>query len=270
MDEVYKLAPIRVVGDIPVFSDTDFYVENYDKISGDHLKILEEDGRNPFMGESHWLEVEDSTEKLVNKYLKPDGKILDVGVGLGRLLGRIQNAERYGMDISLGYLNKTKEKGIDVCMAKVEDMPYVENQFDLVVSTDVLEHVIDENLALKKMLSVIKPGGILVIRVPYKENLKPYTLEEYPYHLAHLRTFDEWSLHLLLNKIFGCEPLEHTVSGYISGPIKPAILSSKILCYLTARIERFLAKTKNARWIMKASKCRRNPAEINFVVKKRR
>ena len=40
----------------PVFSDTDQYIENYNKISNDHLLAFESEGINPFMAEDFWNE----------------------------------------------------------------------------------------------------------------------------------------------------------------------------------------------------------------------
>lgn len=54
------------------------------------------------MNESHWLEIEQSTEQLINKYSKSlPLRILDVGVGMGRLLERFPNTERYDVDVTI-------------------------------------------------------------------------------------------------------------------------------------------------------------------------
>jgi hypothetical protein len=104
MNDCYKKPALNIEEDIPIFSQTDFYVENYDRISRDHLKHFEATGHNPFMREDHWDEVEKSTEALINKYMTEGSeKILDIGVGLGRLLERFPKFSRFGMDISREY-----------------------------------------------------------------------------------------------------------------------------------------------------------------------
>ena len=151
MNGIYKTSPIHLSDGIPVFSESDHYVENYATIAKHHLSALAESECNPFIKEHLWKEIEKSTEDLIRAHILPKAKILDVGVGMGRLLERFPDIERYGMDISLDYLQVARRKGIDVCLAKIEDMPYREEQFDMVISTDVLEHVIDLHDALTKI-----------------------------------------------------------------------------------------------------------------------
>jgi len=199
--------------EIPVFSETDEYTENYEKISQDHLEFMHQDGGNPWINEELWMELEASTVELIEKYSEPGQRVLDVGVGLGRLMSHFTQLRRYGMDISFGYLEIARTKGIDVCYARVEDMPYSAGLFDLVVATDMLEHVPDLNLSCARMLHALKPGGRLIVRVPYREDLSPYLAPEYPYKYVHLRNFDEPGLRLFFERIMDCEWLEATKTG---------------------------------------------------------
>src|ERR1700704_341282 len=91
---VYAREPIRIIGGIPVFSEPDKYIENYEKISHDHLKVMKKEGSNPWIDEGLWVEMEDSTAQLVERYGKPGRPMLDVGVGLGRLLSRFPKFQR--------------------------------------------------------------------------------------------------------------------------------------------------------------------------------
>jgi 2-polyprenyl-3-methyl-5-hydroxy-6-metoxy-1,4-benzoquinol methylase len=266
MSDCYKKPALNIEEGIPVFSQTDFYVENYDRISRDHLKHFEATGHNPFMCEDHWDEVEKSTEALINKYMTEGGeKILDVGVGLGRLLERFPKFSRFGMDISRDYLKHSKEKGIEVCMSRIEDMPYKKGYFDVVVTTDVLEHVFDLNLAVSKILYVVKNDGVILVRVPYKENLEGYLHPNFPYDLVHLRSFDESTLRILFEKIFNVEVLEFTLTGYRGGSIK---VGANIRYYagIIRRLLNIVRKFNDTlyghmtRWLC-------NPVEINMVIR---
>ena len=216
--EIYAREPLEYREGVPIFSKSDWYTKNYEKISADHLSSLFQSGENPFIKEELWVELEDSTARLVTKYAKSGDTILDVGVGLGRLLSRFPTLQRYGMDISMSYLGIAKSKGINVCLADIEDMPYKIKLFDIVVCTDVLEHVIDLNYCLRNILDVLKAGGILIARVPYREDLSSYLQPDYPYEFAHLRNFDEHSLTLLFQRIFSrTKLLEWVTVGYVLG-----------------------------------------------------
>jgi SAM-dependent methyltransferase len=269
MDECYKNSPLKVEDGIPIFSQNDFYVENYDRISDDHLRHFEATGNNPFMQEEHWKEIEQSTEDLVNKYAAgPRVKILDVGVGMGRLLERFPKLSRFGMDISRGYLEYAKNKGIEVCMSRIEEIPYKERYFDLVTTTDVLEHVLDLNLAVRKIIDVVKEGGVIIVRVPYKEDLVGYLYPDYPYDLVHLRNFDENSLRILFEKIFNLQVLEWSLTGYKAGGLK---LGANIPYYadlIRLLLSMAMKLNSNIYNSLVRKVCR--PVEINMVIRNSR
>jgi len=263
----YREPPHSEVDGIPVFSQFDDYVDNYERISRDHLDHLEKTGHNPFMHEDHWQEIETSTLSLVRKYVASRARILDVGVGMGRLLEQALEFERFGMDIAMGYLQCAKKKGINVCMSKIEDMPYLDEFFDAIVITDVLEHVLDVNLALKKILDVLKPNGFLIIRVPYQEDLNPYLNPSYPYDLVHLRTFDSPSLRLLLEKVFRLKTHEIVLTGYVGGQLKYWIPPLPKLRGLVRWLVDF-TKVFGVSFFERLSRRINKPTEINVVVQK--
>jgi ubiquinone/menaquinone biosynthesis C-methylase UbiE len=265
---VYAREPIRVQDDIPIFSETNEYTENYEQISHDHLVSTQKDGTNPFIAEKIWQEMERSTIQLIEKYSKADDKILDVGVGLGRVLSNFPSLERYGMDISFGYLKETQSKGIEVCFAQVEEMPYRPETFDLVLATDILEHVLDLNLCCAKMLSVLKRGGVLIVRVPYREDLSGYLAPENPYKYVHVRNFDEDSLRILFERVFDCEWVEATKvahHAYSGSRLKYRMpRADQAMRRVLTRMESSFPNTYK-KWTPKLVL----PMEINVVVRKK-
>lgn len=275
INDCYEKKPIFIKNEIPIFSESDFYTKNYEKISNDHLKFFEKENKNPFMEERHWIEIEESTALLVKKYLKKMQvkspkknklKILDVGVGMGRLLSRFPDFDRYGLDIAPGYLNHAKKRGIEVCLSKIENMPYKENYFDLITCTDVLEHVLDLNLSINKIISCLKIGGFFIVRVPYKEKLNSYLAEGYPYELVHLRNFDENSLRLQFEKIHNLKTLDISYTGYLAGNLKRGSenrIFSKIFREMRKIISKFNYKLE---FIFCKKTCQ--PDEINIVIQK--
>lgn len=265
-ESCYRLTPLTSLDGIPVFSEVDYYVENYQKISSDHLESFQRDGLNPFMDEYHWREIERSTELLLHKYSVPSAKVLDVGVGMGRLLERFPDLDRYGMDISMGYLKVARAKSIKVCMSKIEDMPFEIAYFDICVCTDVLEHVIDLNLAISRIMDVLKPGGVLIVRVPYQEDLSGYLAPGFPYELVHLRSFNQPELVMLFGKIFKHEVLESVLSGWAAGPLRWGRnnrYARGLSFWLHRLLCRFIPSRRDS-----FSRFFRCPSEINVVIRK--
>jgi len=51
--------------------------------------------------------------------------------------------------------------------ADLQDLQFPEAFFDIVMTAEVLEHVPDEQAAIREIARVLKPGGHLVLQVPY-------------------------------------------------------------------------------------------------------
>ncbi len=114
-------------------------------------------------------------EIIFGSLLKPDEvigtKVLDVGCGTGWFS---QQAAQWGArvvssDIGLQMLKQVRQKcdsalvASDACRLCFQDA-----SFDLVISSECIEHTPDPLLAVREMCRVLKPGGILVITVPNK------------------------------------------------------------------------------------------------------
>lgn len=211
--EVYAVRPLDFKKNIPIYIKPDEYTTNYEIIAGHLVDSIKKTGENPFINEKLWREMEDPTLKAIKRYAYSGAFILDVGVGMGRLLELFPEMQRYGIDVSLRMLEIAKNKGINVCCAYAESMPYKSEIFDIVVCTDLLEHVLDLNQACKNILRVLKPDGVLIVRVPYKENLNGYVNGK-NYKYVHLRSFDENSIKLLFEKVFKCEIVTTDYVGY--------------------------------------------------------
>ena len=197
-----------------MFADDDVYSENYRRIATDHVSAMKQGVENPFMNADFWRESEDDTRRLVSQHSSPGEKVLDVGVGLGRLLEPFHELQRFGIDVGMDYLPYSRNAGIDAVFARVEDLPYRSEVFDLICCCDVLEHVLDFFGCTKEILRVLKKGGRLVGRVPFKEPLHSYMAEDAPYEFVHLRNFDLESLQLHFCKIFGCRWIQHEFTTF--------------------------------------------------------
>ena len=50
--------------------------------------------------------------------------------------------------------------------------PFKLNTFDCIISSEVVEHIVEPAAFIQKLFSLIKPGGKLIISVPYKEMIQ--------------------------------------------------------------------------------------------------
>jgi 2-polyprenyl-3-methyl-5-hydroxy-6-metoxy-1,4-benzoquinol methylase len=264
--EFYKKAPLRVDDGIPVFVEDDLYARNYEDIAVSHLDSLAHGDDNPYILNDDWELMEASTEALIERYTKPGDRLLDVGVGLGRLLSRFHDRERYGIDISLNYLRKSAALNINVARASAEELPHLDGYFDCLVSTDVLEHVKNLHQSVAECLRVVKAGGVLIIRVPIDEDLSPYLADDYPFEFAHLRAFSKASLHLIFTRIFRTHVVGFVPTRVFSD-IKLKWPLGQRGCYVANCFLRWLCKGKPALRTAVLNACY-NPMEMNIVVRK--
>lgn len=51
----------------------------------------------------------------------------------------------------------------DIC-----DLPFQENEFDLIICNHVLEHIPDDTKAMQELYRILKPGGMAILQVPYE------------------------------------------------------------------------------------------------------
>ncbi|MEM4152955.1 MAG: class I SAM-dependent methyltransferase [Candidatus Pacearchaeota archaeon] len=106
-----------------------------------------------------------------------DKKILDIGCGYGELLHLLKKEgfdNIYGLDISYKCLCACKKKGIrNVIKVDVdrERLPYQKNSFDIVIVTEVFEHLFNPNFLLQEIKRILKKGGIAIFSFPNELNL---------------------------------------------------------------------------------------------------
>ncbi len=103
--------------------------------------------------------------------LSGSGKFLDAGCGSGQsmewLASRLPQWTGYGIDISQDAVVAASHNGCSVGIGSVLLLPFVDSEFDLVISLDVLQHMPlggGDLSALREFRRVLSPGGILLVR----------------------------------------------------------------------------------------------------------
>lgn len=103
---------------------------------------------------------------LIRNLSLQDSLILDAGCGTGFARIELGTAGTViGLDSSIDAFATNREHTSD-CVASVERTPFPDAAFDVVVALDLLEHLDDEETALRELYRVCKPGGHLFVTVP--------------------------------------------------------------------------------------------------------
>lgn len=122
---------------------------------------------------SHWWFVtrREVVRSLVEK-LNFSGNLLDIGCASGQLVKEIHadgvsKEQLYGVDISEVAVEGAKEMGYDQCyVMDGADPKFEPAHFEVIVSSDCLEHLEDDKKALLNWYNLLKPGGKAIIFVP--------------------------------------------------------------------------------------------------------
>lgn len=107
--------------------------------------------------------------------LPNSARVLDIGTSTGtnlRMLGEMGFKNFIGLDMHDEAVRWCAEKKLgkvekgDICA-----MPFGKESFDLVLATDIIEHIVDDKKALLEIQRVLKPGGAALISVPAFQSL---------------------------------------------------------------------------------------------------
>ena len=123
------------------------------------------------------------------------GKGVDVGCGRAKI-----HKDAIGID-----LFQYPDNSVDYTGVSADDLWMFKNEeLDYVVSSHLLEHMVDTKKTLKEWDRVLKKGGILAIIVP-DGDLKPETILE----VSHKVALTKRVMSYLLNGFLGYEQIEH-------------------------------------------------------------
>lgn len=101
---------------------------------------------------------------------RPTGlRLLDAGCGTGQNLRALaEHGRAVGVDLSPQALAFCARRGVTGVRGNLLALPFVDHSFDVVTSFDVLYHawVKDDLAAVRELVRVLRPGGLLLVRVP--------------------------------------------------------------------------------------------------------
>lgn len=94
------------------------------------------------------------------------GRILDIGCSSGIFLDVMSGWERHGIEFPSAVANHARSNyGENIYLGSLVDYPERSAYFDCITLFDVLDHMPDPILALEKCNRMLRPGGLLVVKV---------------------------------------------------------------------------------------------------------
>ncbi len=137
---------------------------------------------------------------FINKYAKTARKIIDIGCGVGTVdfyLGS-KGKKVLGIDISGNAIQKATESSFVMGLGstvkfKVFNFPHKtpSGKFDLIICTELLEHLKNDKLAVDKIHGMATKGGLIICSSPSKNSFlyRLGLLENFDKRVGHLRRY---------------------------------------------------------------------------------
>jgi SAM-dependent methyltransferase len=123
-------------------------------------------------------------------------RVLELGAGGGYLLEELGDRgfrHLTGSDITVTALAEMSRRkhGFTVVGADAESLPFAEQSFDVVISSDVLEHLTRPHQHLSEVHRLLKPGGVYLVKTPNRRPAELYywLRDLYDHHIWHPSMF---------------------------------------------------------------------------------
>lgn len=101
---------------------------------------------------------------------RQNNRLLDLGCGTGLLMHAAARAgwEAEGVEISAAAVEYVRKQGYGkVFCGKLDEAAYPSDHFDVIASSEVLEHVDDPQAFVAEVMRVLRPGGLFWATTPH-------------------------------------------------------------------------------------------------------
>jgi 2-polyprenyl-3-methyl-5-hydroxy-6-metoxy-1,4-benzoquinol methylase len=156
----------------------------------------------------HWIRNRGLQKRIstVTKY-KSGGCLLDIGCASGSFLSALlvnPNWSLYGVEPNPSAAEAARlQPGLRIFTGTLDQITYPENYFDVVTMWDVLEHLPDPCNTLLEIHRILKPGGLIILKLPNLDSLEAKVFGKYWAGLdapRHLFVFNKMTIRKMLAK----------------------------------------------------------------------
>ena len=131
--------------------------------------------------------------ELIFRLLDSDKEVLDIGCASGyytKLYSK-RCKKIIGIDPNENLINIANERNPEIKFIRsgAEKLPFGKETFDIVIMSDVLEHVRDEEKSLNEVYRVLKRNGKLMITVPNKGLFDFLDVDNYSWYVRKFKRF---------------------------------------------------------------------------------
>jgi SAM-dependent methyltransferase len=149
----------------------------------------------------------------------PRPSILNIGVGDGYLerQAKALGWDVHALDPDSQATSQLCQQGIHAVAGSIETMPFAGNLFDVVVTSEILEHLTEtqRDKGLFEIARALKPGGHLIGSVPYREDMQMNTdvcpnCRHVFHRWGHTTAFDPDDVKAALSKHFSVQVCRRT------------------------------------------------------------
>jgi uncharacterized protein YbaR (Trm112 family) len=119
-------------------------------------------------------------------------RVLDIGSSHALYLRDMDAEFKVALDIAMPYLRQIPRDGdVQPVCGDAEFLPFRRGFFDVVLISDVLEHLLRPEALVERLRAICTPETRVFVHVPWQEPLESYRQSKYEF--THLRSFDEYT-----------------------------------------------------------------------------
>lgn len=135
----------------------------------------------------NWYYLKEKPEfEIASNYIRKTDLVLEIGSGEGNFAKHIKSKSYTGLELNSEAVVVAKKNGLNVKREDLFNYARTSKKYDVVCMFQLLEHIDNVGIFLKKAISLLKKDGLLIISVPSNESLMGmavnHTLNLPPHH----------------------------------------------------------------------------------------